>query len=370
MLLDPNMPVRKILAIRMDNIGDLVMLSPALRELKRAWPQAQLTLLTSTAGAQVAPLLPWVDKVIPWRASWQEISANTGHSAEKEYQLVEILKSGAYDAAFIFTSFSQSPYPPAYVCFLAGIPIRVGQSREFGGVLLSHWIKPQADNLYQSDRSLHLLRETSLPVVDDRLELHIPQQIAVSTGQILARYGIDEDEPFIVIAPGASAQARRYPPERFAQAAQSLVEETGLRVLILGSPKEAESLALFRQLAQQQPRIIDLIGSTTLPQTADLVRRSTLVIANNSAALHLAESFNRPMVILYSGTETISQWAPKYAPAVILNRPVDCSPCYRFTCPYLLECLDIDPRVVTAGAIQLLSSTQHNKPLSIEIGVA
>src|SRR5512146_2310866 len=149
--------LQRILAIRLDNIGDVVMTGPALRALRQAYPSARITLMASPAGSQVIPLLPWVDDGITWRAVWQDIGQNVPVEPEKEYQRVELLKERDVEAAFIFTSFSQSPYPPAYACYLAGIPIRAGQSPEFGGGLLSHWVRPLDQAAYQVDRNLHLL---------------------------------------------------------------------------------------------------------------------------------------------------------------------------------------------------------------------
>src|SRR5512146_568882 len=111
--------LQRILAIRLDNIGDVVMTGPALRALHLVYPSARITLMASPAGSQVIPLLPWVDDGITWRAVWQDIGQHVPVEPDKERRLVEILKEHAFDAAFIFTSFSQSPYPPAYACYLA-----------------------------------------------------------------------------------------------------------------------------------------------------------------------------------------------------------------------------------------------------------
>jgi ADP-heptose:LPS heptosyltransferase len=126
----PNIPfntLKNILAIRLDNIGDVVMTGPALRALRQAAPGAKITLMASPGGSQVAPLLPWIEDVITWRAVWQDISQNAPMAPENEFELVNLLAAQSFDAAFIFTSFSQSPHPPAYACYLARIPLRAGQ---------------------------------------------------------------------------------------------------------------------------------------------------------------------------------------------------------------------------------------------------
>src|SRR5687768_9166097 len=111
---------KNILAVRMDNLGDVVMVGPALRAVKESAPEAHLTLLASPGGAAAAPLLAWVDDVIPWRSVWQDL----GHlpfDPARERELVGVLAARQFDAAIIFTSFSQSPHPPGYACYLAGI---------------------------------------------------------------------------------------------------------------------------------------------------------------------------------------------------------------------------------------------------------
>ena len=116
---------RRILVIRLDNIGDVVMLGPALRALRAAVSSAETTLLCSPAGAQAAELLtPWLDEVLVWRASWQDASGTHALDPARELALIAELRARDFDAAIVSTSFSQSAYPPAYACALAGIPVR------------------------------------------------------------------------------------------------------------------------------------------------------------------------------------------------------------------------------------------------------
>ena len=79
-----------------------------------------------------------------------------------------------------------------------------------------------------------------------------------------------------------------------------------------------------------------------------------LAVANNSAALHIADAVRTPLLVLFSGSDCESQWRPRQAPAVLLRRPTDCSPCYQFVCPYRFECLDIPPREAARQAAALI----------------
>jgi ADP-heptose:LPS heptosyltransferase len=356
--------LNRTLAIRLDNIGDIVLLSPALRALRQAFPGSQITLMASPAGSQVSPLLPWIDDVLTWQAVWQDTSGEFALDPVREIELVNILQDRDYDAAFIFTSFSQSPYPPAYACYLAGIPYRIGHSREFGGRLLSHWSKPPAEAGHQADRNLALLKSVGLAVGSPQLELVIPERFEAEVVDLLDLSGIDPSGPFIVVAPGASCDARRYELARFAQVVDLLEERLNFPIIIVGSEREKDKLLPYftdiRNGNSNRNAVFSLVGKTSLPLLAAIIRRSRLVIANNSASLHIADSFGVPMVILYSGTEHESQWMPRFAPARLLRRYTDCSPCYKFRCPFNMECLDIQPDEVFQSVADLLAATEDN----------
>src|SRR5690606_6214035 len=119
----------RVLVVRADNIGDVLMSAPALAALRAALPHAAITLLASPAGSQAAPLLPWIDDVWTERVLWQDLGRLRFDPA-RERRFVDVLRARRFDAAIVLTSFSQSPYPAAFVAWLAGIPLRAGASRE------------------------------------------------------------------------------------------------------------------------------------------------------------------------------------------------------------------------------------------------
>jgi len=357
MLPEPWQAVNNILAIRLDNIGDLVMLGPSLRSLRRALPQATITLMVSPGGRHVAPLLPWVDDVLVHRAVWQDLSGSIPQDLQREMALIDDVRNRRFDAAIIFTSFSQSPYPPAHVCYLAGVPMRLGQSKEFGGALLSQWVKPLPDPTHQVDRNLHLLESAGIPTAGRHLELSVPDGIQASADQLLRDAGINPRQRFIVLAPGASCAARRYDPVRYGSVARLLAAETRLPIVLVGSERE-RSLVEPILADDHGGAIVSLVGRTSVPELAAVIRRTAFVVANDSGPMHLADAFQRPMVVLFSGTEYESQWQPRRAPTRLLRRPTDCSPCYSFQCPYNMECLDIPPQEVVAEALALLHETR------------
>ena len=127
----------RILLVRPDNVGDVVLLAAAIRAIREAHRDAVIGLLASPAGATAVPLLPWVDEVLVEQVVWQDASTSPIFDPKRELEFIERLRRGRWDAMVVFTSFSQTAFGAAYAAYLAGIPVRAGHARDFGGALLT-----------------------------------------------------------------------------------------------------------------------------------------------------------------------------------------------------------------------------------------
>lgn len=334
--------IRRVLVVRADNLGDVVLATPALRALRLAVPHAEIDLLASPVGATVAPMIPGLRDVLTVSASWQRAGAPDGSAramAAEENRLVSALRGRRYDAMIVFTSHSQSPWPVAHVGLLAGIGLRAVHSTEFGGAVATHWVTPPPVGTHQVDRCLHLLSALGVPPAGTELELDIP-----TTDRAPAW-------PFAVLAPGGSCPSKRYPPDRFAAVARSLAD-AGLAVLVTGSPKEAP--LVDEVVAGAAHPLVAPLGEVAVPELAAVIAAADVVVCNNSGCLHLADAARVPVVVTYAGTELRTEMPPRTTPAAeLLSRPVSCSPCRQFRCPYHQECLDLAPADVASAALRL-----------------
>lgn len=343
--------VSNILVMRLDNIGDVIMTSPALRAIKENLPHSRITLMASPAGTQAASLLPWIDDVLTWRVVWQDLG-RLEFDPVREWELIETVRDRKFDAAIIFTSFSQTPHPAGYLCYLAGIPLRLGESKEWGGGVLSTEVKSAPDEIHQVERNLRLIESVGFQVSDRSLTIQIPYHAQHSAIVKLIEHGLTADAPYLLLNPWTSCQARTYDWERFAQATRQLAEITNWPVVVTGVEKDRDlTIPLLEAL---KPHAIDLIGATSLPELAALIAGARLVLTNNTSTMHLADATQTPSVTLFAGTDYESQWQPRHSPSILLRQPTACSPCYAFTCPYHLECLDIPSEKVVAAGLELL----------------
>ncbi|RJK95517.1 glycosyltransferase family 9 protein [Vallicoccus soli] len=323
------------------------MAGPALRALRAAAPRARLDLMAAPAGAAVAPLLPEVDGTLEHSPSWQ-LAGRVSPDPAEELRLVARVREGAYDAAVVLTSFTQSPWPTAFVLHLAGVPVRAGMSKEFGGALLTHWAASPDDGLHQVDRALHLLDRLGVPAQGTHLALTVPDAARERTAAVLSGAGVRGG--YAAVLPGASCSSRRWSPAGFADVSRRLLA-AGLDVVVAGSAKEAP---LVDEVVAGAPGAVGAAGVLDVPGLAALVEGAAVAVTNNSGGMHLADALGTPLAVLFAGTEQPGQFEPRTTRVALFRRPTWCSPCRAFTCPFRHECLDIAPRDVADAALRLL----------------
>jgi ADP-heptose:LPS heptosyltransferase len=293
--------------------------------------------------------LPWIDDVVEWRPIWQDVGGRMTFDPGRERELIEILAEREFDAALIFTSFSQNPHVPGYVCYLAGIPLRAGESKEFGGSALTDDLKGTPDSLHQTERSLRLVESLGFPVHDRRLAVELSTGDRRAARDLLTMAGVRVDQPLALLHPGASASSRRYPASRYAELARSLLS-SGWQVLVTGVEREA---AVVHDIARDAPGAVVMLGNTTLAQYAALIECATVVVCGNTLPMHLADALETPVVALFAGTDLESQWRPRFTRHAMLRRETVCHPCYLFDCPIGQPCLDI-PAIEVVATVEPL----------------
>ncbi|CAB3676093.1 lipopolysaccharide heptosyltransferase II [Paraburkholderia rhynchosiae] len=367
--------IKRILCVRLDNLGDVLMTTPALHALRESAPGRHITLLASRSGVALAPFLDDVDDVIEYEAPWVANPLASSRSLADDRRMQERLRRGGFDAAVIFTVYSQSPLPAAMLCYLAGVPRRLAHCRENPYALLTDWLRepePQQRTRHEVERQLDLVRQVGAQAPDTRMRFAVQQSDRETLHAQLTARGIDdkshgkaqgnalEKAQWIVLHPGATAASRRYPPERFGQVATRLARETGAPLLISGSASERSLADAVIDAAAPAVRgqLHDLSGALTLGELAALIERASVLVSNNSGPVHLASALGTPVVDLYALTNP--QHTPWQTPNRVLFRDVECRWCYRSVCPqHHHACLlGVAPGEVVNAALELRAQVQ------------
>lgn len=338
------------------------MTGPAIRALKKSAPRRRITLLTSPSGAEAGRLLPQVDEVLVYDAPWMK-AAPAHHDGAAHIEFVQSLRARAFDAAAIFTVYSQSALPAALFCYLAELPLRLAHCRENPYHLLTDWVQdtePASGVRHEVQRQLDLVASVGARTNDRRLSMSVPDA-SFATVERLFRDALAPQQPWAVIHPGASAASRRYPPESFAAVATSLVRDLGWQVLFTGIESERDLITAIQSMMEAPS--CSFAGDLSLAEFAALLSQAPLLIANNTGAVHVAAAVGTPVVDLYALTNP--QHTPWMVPHRLLSHDVPCKFCHKSVCPEgHHQCLRlVTPEQVVAAARELFEETHPTQPL-------
>lgn len=295
--------MKRVLMVRLDSLGDVVMAGPAIRAVAA---QAEPYLLTGPRGSGVARLLPHVRHVREWDCPW--IGNPAPEATPRHLRRLERLVSDiAPDEAVILTSFHQSPLPLALQLRLCGVPRISALSEDYPGSLLDVRVTSRELpwSTHEVDRALGIAAAAGfpLPADDDGLPALVPQR----------RTALRPAGTYVVVHPGADAPARAWPAEN-AAALVDLLSAAGLRVVVTGGPDER---ALTARVAGS--RGVDLGGRTSLPGLVDVLAGASVVVAGNTGPAHLAAAVRTPVVSLFSPVVPAGVWKPRGAPLALLG---------------------------------------------------
>jgi heptosyltransferase-2 len=296
--------VQRVLVVRPDKIGDLVLSSSFLRELRRNLPHARIVLVISPTSHSFAASCPYVDEVrcYDWRAARLLGPLHTLHSLA---MAARQLWPERFDLA-IAPVWGVDHYLASVLAYFSGAPRRIGYServlpekrrlnRGFDRFLTEALDERSAK--HQVEHNLDLLRHLGAEVQREELELWTSPQDEEFAAAMLCRFGVRAGEPVVALAPGAGAPKRQWPVERFRALATWLQETHGARIVVLGGPGEEE---LGRELVRGLGApVLDLIGRATLLQTGAVLRKCRLFVGNDSGPMHLAAAAGTQVVVIF-----------------------------------------------------------------------
>lgn len=337
---------QKLLCVRLDSLGDVLLTTPAIAALKRSRSGRSITLLTSASGVEVAPLVPDIDEIIRYDAPWMKHTAERPHPAADE-RMIAHLRGEQFDAAVIFTVYSQNPLPAALLCYLAEIPLRAAHCRENPYQLLTDWVRetePDQQIRHEARRQLDLAAALGAHTPDERLRLAVSLLARRHVRTCLNELGIDVARPWAVVHPGATAPSRRWPAEQFADVAARLAVGEGWQIVFTGDRGEQPLIAEIQRLCGAATW--SLAGRLGFDELAALIEAAPLLISNNTGPVHIAAAVGTPVVDLYALTNP--QHTPWQVPHRVLFHDVPCKYCYKSVCPEgHHDCL----RLVSAEAV-------------------
>jgi heptosyltransferase-2 len=328
------MQFRNILVRATNWVGDAVMSIPALQSLREQFPDARISILARPWVAELYGREPFCDELIPFEAprGWRGIADKLRISAE--------LRARNFDCSVLL----QNAFEAAALVRMAGIPVRIGYARDGRGWLLTHPIavpRPDETPRHQRFYYLELLKRAKLI---DSYTSHPPIRLAgaravAQQGRVRFHHA-SIPGPVIGISPGAAyGGAKRWLPERFAEAGTRIARERNATIAIFGAREDLSVCDLVQQYVETMGHsCVNFAGVTSLSEFIELVAACDAFLTNDSGPMHIASALGVPTVAIFGATDDVAT-GPTGSLSRVVREPVDCSPCLLRECPIDHRCM-------------------------------
>lgn len=342
--------MKSFIVIQTAFVGDVVLTTPLIRTLKRAFPDSKIDILLTPAGAELLNGMKELRDIISYDKRGNE-KGLFGFISK-----MRLLRAKKYDVCIAPHRSARTALLP----FLSGIPVRIGFDSAQLGFLYTHRVH-RPKSAHEVDRNLGLLSALGIIYKDsDRVPvLPINQRTEQESKRLLSENGISDKDILIGIGPGSVWGTKRWLPSGYAEVCNSLVKNFNARIVLLGG--NGDSQAAGEVMASSGKGIDNLVGKTTLKQALGIISLCKLYIGNDSALLHFASALQVPCIGIFGPTVPAQGFSPLDSRSVVVERKgLSCRPCGAhgpMKCPEgHFKCMvDIPPLEVIKAAEGFLS---------------
>ncbi|MBI4854177.1 MAG: lipopolysaccharide heptosyltransferase II [Acidobacteria bacterium] len=318
-------------------VGDSIITIAALRELRRIFPQARISLLVK----------PWVSGIFEDLECVNEVIKYEKESLIKK---IKNLQKKNFDLVVLF----QNAFEAAVIAFGSRAEFRVGFPTEFRGFLLTHPLNLSTKilSLHQIYYYLHIVSQmeeglfgkSQVDFQNLNYQLPVREERKISIKEKLKEFSIDTSKKLVAINPGATnSRAKRWPLDRFAELADRLVI-AGVEVVFIGAATELDITEAIIKKMEQRAKI--LTGKTSLSESIAFLSICDALISNDTGPAYISAALDRPTLTIFGPTDD-KMIHPFGKQAEIIRNKVDCSPCMLRDCP-------IDHRCMTQISVQMV----------------
>jgi lipopolysaccharide heptosyltransferase II len=315
---------KKILVIRTDRLGDVILSTPVLTALKRAYPRARVDMMVRSYTREVVEDHPHIDTVV----------IDPEENGSSFFRLVAFLHRQRYDVVLVL----HPTFRLALMCWLARIPLRVGTAYRAYSCLFNRRVRQhrRGSGRHEADLNLELARKIGGYCKDLELLLQVSEDTRARVREILQEAGIKDR--FVVLHPGSGGSARDWPWPAFADLCDRIQSRLGFKVVLTGSDSERELIDRIAGRCHHRPVRLD--GYLSIKELSGVLQQASVVVANSTGPLHLAVAVNTSVVGLYCTLPAChpDRWGPWHHPeSVVVPETVNCE-----TDPACMESISVD----------------------------
>jgi ADP-heptose:LPS heptosyltransferase len=296
--------ISRILLIRLDHMGDVIMSTVVLRPLREAFPQARIDFLVADWAYDLLKNNPYLDTVTPFKPVWfdRERYPSLWTQLKDLRALIKIIKKGDYEAVVDL----KGDLRQIIALFLAGVTYRISYGITGGGFLL--WHNPEyRRGGHETDHNLDLVKVLGVVTQKAKLDLFVSVAAEETAEKILKGNGIQER--FVVLHVLSGHTQKNWQNQKFSHLVRYLGVKKGLAVVLIGTDRDKK--IVDDVIAEADIHAVNLCGKTDLETVAGVIKKASLFVGVDSGPAHIAAGCDVPAIILFSGKNDKHQWAPR-----------------------------------------------------------
>jgi heptosyltransferase II len=325
---------KKILLVRTDRLGDLILTTPAIKAVRNAYPDAHIAMIVRPYAEEILKDNPYIDEIIIYDKYGKH------KSAAATLMFAFRLKKRGFDRAILFHPTNRMHI----IAYIADIPRRIGFDNKMGFLLTDRIKNTKHLGLkHEKDYTLDMLK--SLGIKSDEKELFMPvgaHDIELA-GRLISDNGIKNKDKLIVIHPGASCASKIWPAERFAKLADTLIDKHRVKIVIVGGAGGKDIFCANAVRKFMQNEAISLAGQLSVRALAALIKRSILLISNDSGPVHVAVAVGTPVIDIFGRAQpglSPLRWGPLGPKDIVIHKDVGCKDrCLAHNCKKSFACI-------------------------------
>lgn len=314
--------------VRMPNwVGDLVMATPILTDLRKSFPQASITAMCRSPICEILREDEAIDELFCFKKA-----GNNFLRREEKRDIISKIETGKFDLGILLTN----SFSSAWWFWQGNVERRLGYGSYLRRWLLTDSVPFPPHSMHQVDVYKELLRPLGILHSHTKPRLFLTEKEVAASKELLFQRGYEKGKKLIGINPGAAyGSAKCWPLDRFRSLALKLLEKD-VFIVFFG---DSGSYDLVKEICRTLPKgAMNLAGVTSIRELACLIRDCDAFVTNDSGPMHIAAALGTPLVALFGSTDD-AKTGPFGQSLSVINKRVACSPCLKRVCPIDFRCM-------------------------------
>jgi predicted lipopolysaccharide heptosyltransferase III len=318
--------ITRILLIQLGDIGDVVLTTPTMRALRENTPCGEIFVFAREHARELVEDCPWVDGVI----SVNKDRRNLREEIAYQRDLLAELRSRRFELTIDLRTGTRG----AIVSYLSGARVRIGRYSDNGTLwrnrLFTHLIRPENElEQYCSLHNLNILAPLGLDVKDTSPALEVTPEKEKSALEILRREKVPPDKPILALHPFSRWSYKEWIIQNYVELINYIGSRYPLSTIITGAPGERDRVDEI--VSRSSVDAYNLAGRTSLGELPAVLKKCSLLIGIDSAAIHIAAAVGTPTITIFGPSSPVN-WAPRGKQHSVIQKNLPCVPCRQKGC--------------------------------------